>query len=127
MTLVINAGVSAALYSPLGIAGIVIGTAVSTAAMTVAQAYFLRRELHGFEIGRTLRAVAGMLVGGAALGLVAYEVWDVLDGALGRSLPGQLVSVAARARARQRRLRRGRARAPDPGGAPDRRPRCAAG
>ena len=31
--------------------------------MTVAQAFFLRRELHGFEIGRTLRAVAGMLVG----------------------------------------------------------------
>jgi putative peptidoglycan lipid II flippase len=94
MTLVINAGVSAALYSPLGIAGIVIGTAVSTAAMTVAQAYFLRRELHGFEIGRTLRAVAGMLVGGALLGLVAYEVWDVLDGVVGRSLPGQLVSVS---------------------------------
>ena len=93
MTLVINAGVSAALYAPLGIAGIVIGTAVSTAAMTVAQAFFLRRELHGFEIGRTLRAVAGMLVAGAALGLVAYEVWDVLDGALGRSLPAQLASV----------------------------------
>ena len=93
MTLVINAGVSAALYAPLGIAGIVIGTAVSTAALTVAQAFFLRRELHGFEIGRTLRAVAGMLVAGAALGLVAYEVWDVLDGALGRSLPAQLASV----------------------------------
>jgi len=93
MTLVINAGVSAALYSSLGIAGIVIGTAVSTAALTVAQAFFLRRELHGFEIGRTLRAVAGMLVAGAALGFVAYEVWDVLDGALGRSLAGQLASV----------------------------------
>jgi putative peptidoglycan lipid II flippase len=94
MSLLINTGVSAALYEPLGIGGIVIGTAVASAAMTVAQAYFLRRELHGFEIGRTLRAVAGILVGGAVLGLVAYEAWNVLDGALGRSLLAQLASVS---------------------------------
>jgi putative peptidoglycan lipid II flippase len=95
MSLLVNTGVSAALYGPLGIGGIVIGTAAASAAMTVAQAYFLRLQLHGFEIGRTLRAVVGMLAGGAVLGLVAYAVWDVLDGALGRSLPGQLVSVGA--------------------------------
>jgi len=93
MTLVVNAGVSAALYSSLGIAGIVIGTAVASAAMTLAQAWFLRRELRGFEIGRTLRAVAAMLAAAAALALVAYEAWDLLDGALGRSLLGQLASV----------------------------------
>jgi putative peptidoglycan lipid II flippase len=95
MSLLVNAGVSAALYKPLGIGGIVIGTAAGSAAMTVAQAFFLRRELHGFEIGRTLRAVAGMLVGGAVLGLVSYEVWDLLDGALGRSLLAQFTSVTA--------------------------------
>jgi putative peptidoglycan lipid II flippase len=93
VTLVINTGVSAALYEPLGIGGIVIGTAVASAAMTVAQAYFLRRELHGFEIGRTLKAVAGMLAAAALLGLVAYEAWDLLDEALGRSLLAQLASV----------------------------------
>jgi putative peptidoglycan lipid II flippase len=95
MTLVINAGVSAALYSPLGIAGIVIGTAVASAAMTLAQAAFLRVQLHGFEIGRTLRAVAAMLVAAAVLALVAYEAWDVLDQALGRSLLAQFVSVTS--------------------------------
>ena len=68
MSLLVNLGVSLALYEPLGIAGIVIGTAVASAAMTVAQAFFLRRQLHGFEIGRTLRAVAGILVAGALLG-----------------------------------------------------------
>ena len=74
--------------------------------MAVAQAVFLRRQLHGFEIGRTLRAVAGILVASALLGVVSYGVWYVLDQALGTSLLGQLVSVTQRARARQRGLRR---------------------
>jgi len=95
MSLLVNVGVSAALYSSLGIAGIVIGTAVASAAMTVAQAFFLRRQLHGFEIGQTLKAVAGMLAASALLGVVSYEVWNVLDGALGNSLAAQLVSVLA--------------------------------
>ena len=94
-SLLVNLGVSLALYQPFGIAGIVIGTAVASAAMAVAQAFFLRRQLHGFEIGRTLRAVAGMLAASALLGVVSYEVWNVLDQALGRSLPAQLISVTA--------------------------------
>jgi hypothetical protein len=61
--------------------------------MTVAQAFFLRRELHGFEIGRTLKAVAGMLAAAALLGLVAYYTWDLLDEALGRGLAAQLAAV----------------------------------
>ncbi len=92
-SLLVNLGVSLALYEPYGIAGIVIGTAVASAAMAVAQAVFLRRQLHGFEIGRTLRAVAGILVASALLGVVSYGVWYVLDEALGTSLLGQLVSV----------------------------------
>ena len=61
--------------------------------MAVAQAFFLRRQLHGFEIGRTLKAVAGILVASALLGVVSYEVWNVLEQALGLSLLAQLVSV----------------------------------
>src|SRR3954451_5175996 len=41
-SLVVNLGVSLALYEPYGIAGIVIGTAVASAAMAVAQATFVR-------------------------------------------------------------------------------------
>ena len=122
MSLLVNAGVSLALYEPLGIAGIVIGTAAGSAAMTVAQAYFLRRELHGFEIGRTLRAVTGILFGGAVLGLVAYEAWDLLDEAPRRLAAAPSSSRSPSRLPEQRRLRRGRARAPDPGGEPDRRP-----
>src|SRR5215210_3152946 len=75
LTLAINASVSAALYKPLGIGGVVLGTAVASAAMTIGQAYFLRGRLHGIELGTTLRAVAGMLVAAAVLAGVASAVW----------------------------------------------------
>jgi putative peptidoglycan lipid II flippase len=93
LTLVVNAAVSFALHKPLGIGGVVLGTGVASAVMTVAQAYWLRRELHGFEIGRTLRAVAAILVASALLGVVAYGLWYLLDDQLGRSLLAQLASV----------------------------------
>jgi putative peptidoglycan lipid II flippase len=93
VTLAINVAVSAALYEPFGIAGVVIGTAVASAAMTIGQAYFLRPRLGGIELGTTLRAVAAMIAAAALLGGVAYGVWWALDEALGRSLPAQMVSV----------------------------------
>src|SRR3954447_8398656 len=92
-SLVVNAVVSVALYKPFGIAGVVLGTAVSNAVMTFQQAFFLRRELHGFEVVRTLRAVVTMVLAAVVLGGVAYGCWRVLDAALGRSLPAQIVSV----------------------------------
>jgi putative peptidoglycan lipid II flippase len=95
VSLVINAGVSLALYEPFGIAGIVIGTAVASAVMTLAQAYYLRRELRGFEVARTLNALVRMTGAAAALGGSAYGVWWMLDEALGRSLPAQMLSVGA--------------------------------
>ncbi|HVL31230.1 MAG TPA: murein biosynthesis integral membrane protein MurJ [Solirubrobacteraceae bacterium] len=94
LTLVINIAVALALYRPFGVAGIVIGTAVASAAMTAGQAYYLRRELGGrLEAGATVSAVARMLVAALALAAVAYVVWRALDEALGRSLPAQVVSV----------------------------------
>ena len=93
VTLIINAGVSGALYGPFGIAGVVIGTAVASAAMTVGQAYFLRPRIGGLELPVTARAVAKMLVAAAALAGVAYGVWYVLDDALGRALIAQVISV----------------------------------
>src|SRR6478736_2945532 len=42
LNLSVNVAVSVALYKPFGIAGIVIGTGVSSAVMTIAQMYFLR-------------------------------------------------------------------------------------
>ena len=93
VTLAINLAVSLALYEPLGIKGIVIGTAAGSAAMTVGQAYFLRGRLGGIELPATLRAVARMLLAAAALGGVAYGVWRLLDDLLGRSLLAQVAAV----------------------------------
>ncbi len=94
-SLVVNAIVSLALYRPLGIAGIVIGTAVSNAVMTAQQIYYLRRELQGFEIVRTVTALAKMLAAAVGFGLAAYAGWWLLDQALGRSLVAQVVSVGS--------------------------------
>ena len=96
VNLVINAAVSLALYEPFGIAGIVIGTAVSSATTTVSQAYYLRRELHGrLELGRTLGAIARMSLAAVVLAAVAYGVWRGLDEILGDGVIGQAIAVGA--------------------------------
>ena len=93
VTLVINVVVSASLYQPLGIAGVVLGTVAATAAMTVGQAFYLRRRIGGLQLGTTLKAVARILVAAAILGGVAYGTWYALDQAFGRSFVAQLISV----------------------------------
>jgi putative peptidoglycan lipid II flippase len=93
-TLLVNLVVALVLVDPYGIAGIVVATAIASAAMTAGQAYYLRRELGGrLEGAETMRALARMLLAAAALALVAYMVWRGLDVTLGRSLPAQVVSV----------------------------------
>jgi len=95
-TLVVNALVALALYRPFGIAGLVIGTAVSTAAMTALQAIYLRRELQGRLEGRET-TMATLAIGAASglLGLVAYVVWVAVDALFGRGLIAQILSVGA--------------------------------
>jgi putative peptidoglycan lipid II flippase len=93
-SLLINAVVSIALYEPFGIAGIVIGTVVSTAATTLLQARLLRGELGGrLEAGRTLKAVLTMTLAAAAGGAVAFLCWYGLDDLLGRGLLAQIVAM----------------------------------
>ncbi|HWT22112.1 MAG TPA: murein biosynthesis integral membrane protein MurJ [Solirubrobacteraceae bacterium] len=95
VTLTLNAGVSLALYRSMGIGGVVLGTAVAGAAMTLLQGTLLRRELGGLEVARTLRAAALMLLAAALLAVLARGVWVALDELLGRSLPAQVVAVGA--------------------------------
>jgi putative peptidoglycan lipid II flippase len=92
-SLAVNAAVSLALYKPLGIAGLVLGTAVASAAMTLLQGTLLRRELGGIDLARTMNAVVKILAAAAVLGVVAYLVHRGLDSLLGRSLIAQIVSV----------------------------------
>jgi putative peptidoglycan lipid II flippase len=86
--------VSVALFKPLGIPGIVLGTTAGNVVMAYAQARRLRPLLHGRIEGRaSADAVARMLVAAAALGGASYGVWWALDQALGRSLAAQIISV----------------------------------
>ena len=60
LNVAVNIAVSALLYGPLGIPGIVIGTLAGNVVMTAGQVHYLRRELHGFEGRRTALAVTQM-------------------------------------------------------------------
>jgi len=95
MNLVVNSLVALALYSPFGIAGIVIGTVVGTVGMTLAQGWLLRESLGGVEGRRTLASGLRMLVAAGALCLVSYGVWWLLDRELGGALWAQALSVGS--------------------------------
>jgi putative peptidoglycan lipid II flippase len=89
----LNAALAAALYKPLGVKGIVLGTVIGTMAMCISQGWMLRGDLGGIEGARTIRAAAQMLVAAALLAAASYGAWHGLDAALGRSLGGQIASV----------------------------------
>lgn len=94
INLIVDVIVSVALYKPLGIAGLVIGTAVANALMTGLQLQRLRSGFSGrLEGGQTLMITVRILVASALMGALAWLVWDLLDSLLGRSLPAQIVSV----------------------------------
>jgi len=93
VTLAINAAVAGALYGPLGISGVVLGTVASTAAMTVGQAYYLRRRIGGLQLATTLRTTAQIVGAAAVLGGIAYGAWYGLDQLLGDALLAQAISV----------------------------------
>jgi putative peptidoglycan lipid II flippase len=98
--MVVDVIVSVALYKPFGIAGLVIGTAVASAGMTAAQAWYLRRLLSGrLEGRRTMLAVSQIAIASALMGAVAWGVWRSLDELLGTSLAAQLLSMALAASA----------------------------
>jgi putative peptidoglycan lipid II flippase len=93
-SLVINLIVSLALYKPYGIAGLVIGTAISSAVMMLVQAYYLREPLGGSVEGRATAIHLGAItVAAVLLGIVAWIAWSALDDVFGRSIIGQLISV----------------------------------
>jgi putative peptidoglycan lipid II flippase len=86
--------VSVVLYQPLGIAGLIIGTASANIVM----AYLLLRRLRiGFrgrlDLGQTAMITARILLVAVATGVVARLIWVVLDNVAGVSLAGQVFSV----------------------------------
>ena len=93
MNLAITAAVSGALYGPFGVGGIVAATAIATAASVAAEAFILRRELEGIELGRLIDSTLRITAAAALLAGVSYLVWLGLDDALGRGLAAQIVSL----------------------------------
>jgi putative peptidoglycan lipid II flippase len=94
MNIIVDIVLSVALYKPLGIAGLIIGTVAANAVMTALQIRRLKIGLNGrLEGAQTTMITARVTVASALLGGVSWVVWYLLDGLLGRSLPAQIVSV----------------------------------
>jgi putative peptidoglycan lipid II flippase len=94
MNMVVDAIVSIALYRPLGIAGLVIGTASANLVMTALQVHRLRVGLNGrLEGGQTLMITARILVATIVMAALARGLWGALDQLLGTSLLAEIFAV----------------------------------
>jgi len=92
--LAVNAVVSLLLYRPLGIAGVVIGTAVASLGMTLGQYFVLRRLLGGdLEGATTLRSLAQVSAAAALMGALAWSAHAQLEELVGDAFLGQLLAV----------------------------------
>ncbi len=93
LNIVVDIAASAALYGPFGVAGLVAATAIATGAGVLAQVLILRRGLGRLELGAFVATLARLAPAGALLAVVGYGAWALLDGALGRALGAQIVSL----------------------------------
>jgi putative peptidoglycan lipid II flippase len=94
VNMVVDIIVSVVLYKPLGIAGLVIGTAVANAVMTWLELDRLRLGLGGRLEGRqTLMITLRILAASVVMAAIARGVWVVVNSIVGTSLIGQLISV----------------------------------
>jgi putative peptidoglycan lipid II flippase len=86
--------VSIGLYKPLGIAGLVIGTASANVVMTYLQIRRLRIGFNGkLELGQTGMITSRILIVAVIMGAIARLLWSLLNGLLGASIPCQIISV----------------------------------
>jgi putative peptidoglycan lipid II flippase len=100
MNIVVDIVLSVALYKPLGVAGLIIGTVVANAVMTALQFKRLKAGFNGrLEGAQTTMITARVIVASALLGVASWVVWFAIDRLVGRSLPAEIVSVGAAAAA----------------------------
>ncbi len=100
LNMTVDVIVSVALYKPLGIAGLVIGTAAANLVMTGLQLHRLRIGLNGrLEGGQTLMITVRITVATILMAALARGVWVLLDDLLGRSLLAQIFEVGLAAAA----------------------------
>ncbi len=92
--------ISVALYEPLGIAGLIIGTLVANVLMTILALRRLRIGFNGrLEGAQTTMITARIALASALLGVVSWGVWHLLNSLSGGShaLILQIVAVGASA------------------------------
>jgi putative peptidoglycan lipid II flippase len=92
--LAVNAALDAAFYR-LGIWGIPLSTSVVNIAGTWALLVLFRRRMGAFALRETARSFVFVAVSSAVLAAVAWWGWHLVDAGIGRSLPAQVVSLAA--------------------------------
>ncbi len=98
INIVVDIVVSVALYRPLGIAGLVLGTVAANAVMTGLQLHRLRLGLNGrLEGAQTTMITARIALASALLAAASWGVWKLLDTLFGRSLPAEIVSLGGAA------------------------------
>jgi putative peptidoglycan lipid II flippase len=94
VNMVVDIIVSVGLYKPLGIAGLVIGTAVANAVMTGLQLHRLRVGFNRrLELPQTVMITIRILVATVLMSAVARGLWALLSGVLGQSLPAEIFAV----------------------------------
>ncbi len=82
-----------AIFYRVGVWGIPLAISLANIGGVALLFVALRRRAGRLDLHQTARSFALVTIASAALGAVAYGVWYVLDRALGRSFPAQLVSL----------------------------------
>jgi putative peptidoglycan lipid II flippase len=94
MNMVVDIIVSLALYKPLGIPGLVIGTVSANIVMTALQLRRLRVGFNGrLEGAQTTMITVRIVIATAIITAVGYLLWKGLDSVLGTSLVAQVLSI----------------------------------
>jgi peptidoglycan biosynthesis protein MviN/MurJ (putative lipid II flippase) len=92
--LFLNALLDLAFYR-VGTWGIALATAICNIGGTVALLVLFRRRLGRIDGRAIATTTIKVALASAAVAAVAWYVWHPLDSAVGRSFPGQLVSLGA--------------------------------
>jgi putative peptidoglycan lipid II flippase len=91
--LVVNAGLDALLYKPIGIGGIPLSTAIVSVITTIALVAVLRGMMGGLDARRTLAAAIRIAVAGAVTVAVAIGIREALDATFTDSFLEQLAVI----------------------------------
>lgn len=92
--LVLNVVLYAVFYR-VGVWGIPLAISLANIAGVAMLIFALRRRIGLIDLTSTTRSFVLVAIASAALGGAAYGVWRVLDDALGRSFPAQLLSLGS--------------------------------